>query len=468
MTSHSHLAPGSGPPPGCPAHAGHRRGIPLYGPEFAADPTGVYTELRSRGAAAPVELAPGVHAMLVTGYHAALEVLRNPHVYSKDPRGWRALQTGEVPPDSPVIPMMGYRPNALFSDPPAHGRFRQAITDSLGRVDPHALRRSVSHNADRLIDAFASRGQADLLTEYAGVLPLLIFNQLFGQSDAASDQLITALAKMFEGGDGAAEGDALFTQYMHHLITLKRARPGQDVTSWLMAHPARLTDEEMIHQCTLLIAAGTEPVQNLIGNALRLLLSDDRFAGDLSGGSMPVDAALEEVLWKDPPMANYSVHYPRHNVSLHGVPLRAGDPVVVSLAAAGTDPALNPALSRAGNRAHLAFSAGPHACPAKAMARLVATVAIERLLDRVPDVALAVPASGLRWRPGPFHRALTALPVRFTPVPSLTPGDSTWTQPPAPSSSTPPAATSTVKPPASAPPARRRGWSFLAGWLRGR
>ncbi|MBB2911589.1 cytochrome P450 [Streptosporangium becharense] len=468
MTSDRHPAPGSGPPPGCPAHAGHQPGAALYGPEFAADPGRTYDRLRAYGPAAPVELAPGVHAVLVTGYHAALEVLGNPHIYSKDPRGWRALQTGEVPPDSAVIPMMGYRPNALFSDPPAHGRFRHAITDSLRRVDPHALRRSVTHGADRLIDAFAARGHADLLAEYAAIVPLLTFNRLFGQADAASDRLVTALAKMFEGGDGAAEGDALFTRYMVDLITLKRARPGADVTSWLMEHPARLTDEEMIHQCTLLIAAGTEPVQNLIGNALRLLLSDDRFAGSLSGGTMPVDAALEEVLWKDPPMANYAVHYPRYDVWLRGVPLRAGDPVVISLAAANTDPALDTTLSRAGNRAHLAFSAGPHACPAKAVARLIATVAIETLLDRVPDVALAVPADRLRWRPGPFQRALTALPARFTPVSSSTPGESTWTRPPAPLPSTRPVATYTEKQPAYAPPARRRRWSFPAAWLRGR
>ncbi|MCG5217500.1 cytochrome P450 [Streptosporangium soli] len=467
MTTH-HPA-GSGPPPGCPAHDDHHWGTPLYSPEFAANPGGVYAELRSRGAAAPVELAPGVGATLVTDYYAALDVLRNPHIYSKDPRNWRARQSGEVPDDSPVIPLMGYRPNALFSDPPDHVRFRQAITDSLHRIDPHALRRSVSRHADRLIDAFASRGHADLLTEYAAVLPLLTLNELFGRADADSVQLVTALAKMFEGGDGAAEGDAQFTQYMVDLITVKRARPGPDVTSWLMAHPVRLNDEEMIHQCALLIAAGTEPVQNLIGNAMRLLMSDDRFAGSLSGGSMPVDAALEEVLWKDPPMANYAVHYPRHDVSLRGVRLRAGEPVVISLAAASTDPALNLSASRAGNRAHLAFSAGPHACPAKDLARLIAAVAIERLLDRVPDVALAVPASRLRWRPGPFHRALTALPVHFVPVPSPIPGASTWmTQSPAPSPSTRPAPTSTVKPPAFVPPVRRRRWSSPAAWWRGR
>ncbi|MDP9848189.1 cytochrome P450 [Streptosporangium lutulentum] len=455
------------PPPGCPAHTDHASPVPLYGPRYAADPGLVFDRLRRSGPVAPVELAPGVHAKLVTGYYAALGVLRSPQMFSKDPRRWRALAEGEVPPDSPVIPMMGYRPNALFADGTAHTRLRQAITDSLDRVDPHALRGYAERSADTLIDRFAPRGEAELLAGYAGVLPLLIFNRLFGLDDSDSDRLVAALAKMFEGGAGAEEGDALFGRYVQDLVALKRARPGQDMTSWLMSHPSQLTDEEMLHQCTLLIAAGTEPVQNLIGNALRLLLADDRFAGSLSGGSMSIDAALDEVLWLDPPMANYAVHYPLRDVDLGGVRLKEGEPVVVSLAAANTDPALTHAMQRSGNRAHLAFSAGPHTCPARDAARLIAAVAIERLMDRVPDVELAVPVNELQWRPGPFHRALTTLPVRFTPIQiDETSGDSSWNL--APSAWIRPAATSTPRPPDSATPARRRRWSFLAEWWRGR
>lgn len=91
-----------------------------------------------------------------------------------------------------------------------------------------------------------------------------------------------------------------------------------------------------------------------------------------------------------------------------------GRPLVVSLAAANTDPALT-ADRRAGNRAYLAWSAGPHTCPAQRPARRIAAVAVEKLLDRLPDVGLAVPADELKWRPGPFHRTLVALPVTFPP-----------------------------------------------------
>src|SRR5205823_505088 len=163
------------------------------------------------------------------------------------------------------------------------------------------------------------------------------------------------------------------------------------------------------------MGAGTEPEQNLIANGLRLLLSDERFAGDLSGGSLPVEDALDEVLWTDPPMANYAATYPVQDIDFAGVRLPEGEPVVISFAAANTDPALA-SEHRASNRAHLAWSAGPHTCPAQGQARLIASVAIERILDGLPDLELAVPVDQLEWRPGPFHRALASLPVRFPPV----------------------------------------------------
>lgn len=403
-------APQPVPPPGCPAHE------PLYGPEFAADPGAVYARLRAVGPTAPVALAPGVRARLVLSYEAALHVLRSPETFAKDPRRWRDLADGTVPADSPVVPMMMYRPNALFTDGEEHRRLRGAITDSLAHVEPATLRGYVEHAADTLIDRFAPTGRADLLAEYAQVLPLLVFNHLFGCPADYGIRLVEGMSGIFDGVD-AEKADELLTTTLVDLVALKRAHPGQDVTSWLMAHPAALTDEEMIHTLVVLMGAGTEPQQNLIANSLRLLLSDDRFAGDLSGGSLPVEDALDEVLWTDPPIANYAVHYPKQDVSYGGALLRAGDPLVVSLAAANTDPALA-TDRRTGNRAHLAWSAGPHNCPAQSEARLIAAVAVEKLLDRVPDLELAVPAHKLEWRPGPFHRALASLPVVFPAVPA--------------------------------------------------
>jgi cytochrome P450 len=426
--------------------------VPLYGEDFAADPHRVYAQLREYGACAPVELAPGVNATLVTSYRAALDVLHDTDTYSKDPRVWQH----SIPPDSQILPMMAWRPNALFNDGETHARYRQAISDSLSLIEPHELRDLTHKASDLLIQTFAGRGEADLVAEYARLLPLLIFNGLFGLPDSYGDRLFSAMDRMFEGRspEEAARGNLEFSQYLADLVAMKRRRPGQDLTSWLMDHPTRMTDAEVIDQLVTALGAGYEPVSNLIANALSRMLSDPRYYRTISSGALTATDAITDVLWNDPPLANYSVHFPRRDVDLHGTWIPARTPVVISYAAANTCPADLPPGPRSDSGAHLAFAAGPHACPAKQPAVLIATSAIDRLTGWLCDIRLAVPYEHLSWRPGPFHRALAALPARFTPIAPDQKGTSPWT---AGSASAPPAATSRARPLASAtqdPPSR--------------
>ncbi|MGW7753613.1 cytochrome P450 [Streptomyces violaceusniger] len=492
-------AAGPTPPPGCPAHSGRapagERLESLHGPEFAADPAATYARLREHGHIAPVELSPGVPVSLVTSYQTALDILRSPETFAKDARHWQALADGTIPLDNPVVPMMMYRPNALCSDGEAHHRLRAAISDTLDRLDIHALRRYVERSADFLIDLFGPKGEADLLKEYSARLPLLVFNQLFGCPPELSDKLVRALSALFDITEDSEQANVLLAETLFELIALKRATPGPDMTSWLIAHPSELTDEELVHQIVVLVGAGTQPQQNLICNGLLLLLSDERFAGALAGGTMLIEDALNEVLWKDPPLANFCIHYPRHEVTVDGHRLPKGEPVVISLAAANNDPYL--LSNRRGNRAHLAWSAGPHTCPAKDPAQVIAAVAVEKLLDRLPDLELAVPAEQLEWRPGPFHRALAALPVRFPrtaaksdealaemvaaatatgagavgstpPVAGETSSHDgpAETEPSADDTSTTTASTSAAPESGSEHEARRRWWKSLAQWWR--
>ncbi|MCI2423603.1 cytochrome P450 [Saccharopolyspora sp. K220] len=450
-------------------HSGQNGRTPLYGPEFAADPRRIYAQLRSHGPTAPVEIAPGIPATLVTSYQAALEVLRDPATFPKDPRRWQQ----KVPPDCPVLPMMMYRQNCLFTDGAVHTRLRKAMSDSLGRVDVRDIRSYVETSADTLIDEFAFAGEADLLLQYARILPLLVLNRMCGTPPAIGDRILTGMMGIFDGIDAEKSNEELVTA-ISELVALKRLQPAADVASWMMEHPARLADEELVHQHLVLMGAGCEPQQNLIANTLRLLLSDDRFGGDLAGGSLPVEEALDEVLWTDPPMANYGTTYPVQEAQIGGNPVPADEPVLISFAAANTDPTLVAGHGRVGNRAHLAFSAGPHTCPtpAQRMARVIASAAIEKLLDRLPDIELAVPADTLKWRPGPFHRALEALPVRFpppsAPVQPDSIGDGQWSTSPVPTSSTRPAETSKPKPRTYDSEGQQRWWNYPAKWLRGR
>ncbi|MGW2478023.1 cytochrome P450 [Streptomyces sp. NPDC001665] len=388
--------------------------LALFGPAFAADPQGHYRALREHGPLAPVRIAPDVEALLVTDYQAAIDLLRDTHTFSKDPRAWQAT----VPPDSPVLPVLGHRPTALFSDGAVHARYREAINDSLALIEPHVLRAEVARVARQLIGRFAATGSGDLIAQYARRLPMHIFVTWFGADPTDGERIVDGIAGMMNSAADAAAAYADLVDVVTRLVADRRARPRRDLTSYFLAHPAGLDNDETVRQITLVMSAGNDPMTNLIGNATLHMLTDKRYAGSLHGGAMTAHEAINEVLWRDPPIANLAAHYPRHDTEFHGVRLRAGQLVLVSYAAANSQspPPVTDDGLRSGASAHLAWSAGPHRCPARQPALLIAMTAIEQLTSLLCDARLAVPPEELLWRPGPFHRALAHLPIRFTPL----------------------------------------------------
>ncbi|WP_227983781.1 cytochrome P450 [Nocardia spumae] len=382
--------------------------------EFAADPHGTYREMRRRyGSLVPIELSPGVPATLVIGYHTALRILNDPEHFPADPRSWQ----DSVPEDCPVRPMMQWYPNALRNSGNTHLRYRQAYTAAVDGIDLHALHTTVEKIAVPLINGFCESGSADLVSQYAFPLVFEALNRMVGCSAELGQRVATGMAALFDTVN-AAWGMEHLSQALMELIHLRRAEPGDDVTSRLAHHPANLSDEEMLYNLISFYGAGIEPQQNLIANTLLLMISDDRFGGGMLGGSLSTRDALDEVLFKDPPMANFSISYPRQPILIDNAWLPAHQPVVISLAACNNDPVIAGG-DRTGNRSHLAWSAGPHACPARSVAYLVVQDAIDQLLDALPELRLAVEPSELSWRPGPFHRAMAALPVVFPPSPPL-------------------------------------------------
>ncbi|OKJ75374.1 cytochrome P450 [Streptomyces sp. CB02460] len=388
--------------------------LALFGPAFAADPQGHYRALREHGPLAPVRIAPDVEALLVTDYQAAIDLLRDTHTFSKDPRAWQAT----IPPDSPVLPVLGHRPTALFSDGAVHARYREAINDSLALIEPHILRAEVARVARQLIGRFAATGSGDLIAQYARRLPMHIFVTWFGADPKDGERIVDGVAGMMNSAADAAAAYAELVDVVTRLVADRRARPRRDLTSYFLAHPAGLDNDETVRQITLVMSAGNDPMTNLIGNATLHMLTDERYAGSLHGGAMTAHEAINEVLWRDPPLANLAAHYPRHDTEFHGVRLRAGQLVLVSYAAANSQspPPVTDDGLRSGASAHLAWSAGPHRCPAKQPALLIAMTAVEQLTSLLCDARLAVPPDELLWRPGPFHRALAHLPIRFTPL----------------------------------------------------
>ncbi|MCI0383321.1 cytochrome P450 [Streptomyces sp. CNQ085] len=406
---------GTGPPPGCPAHGGP---APLYGPGLDGDnlPT-LYERLRAEhGPVAPVALAPGIHVWLVIGYRELLRLAREEQDFSHDPRRWNLLREGRVPADSPLMAFVGWRPALMFTDGQQHRRMRAAVADALGRVDGHELRRTVRATAERLIDSFAGRHEADLVPHYAHKLPVQVMARMLGVDDRTGRQLAEATAGMAAANADSARASRRMESVLLELIREKRWRPGPDVTSRLLRHPARLSDEEVLHNIVVMIVAGNQTTKNWIATTLRLLLTDPALRSSLTGGHLTVDDALDLVLWRFPPTQNFPARYAVRDMRFGGQDIRAGDMLVLGLAAANTDPEVLPDGARpvTGNRAHVAFGAGPHTCPAQDPARLITRTAVDTLRHRLPDMELAVSEQQLSWASSPWTKGLAALPVRFT------------------------------------------------------
>ncbi|KOG31444.1 cytochrome P450 [Streptomyces resistomycificus] len=394
--------------------------VRLWEDGFALDPYRYYADLRAQGPVGWAELAPGVPAYVVTDRRAALNLLHDTETFSHDPRPWEST----VADDTPVLGMMRWRPNSLFADGTAHVRYRRSLIDTFERIEPHDLRARV-HGAVRvLVGRIGPRGRADLVGEFARPLMALVFNSLFGLPDSQSDRLESALGKMMEGGSQAAEGEAEFGGYVLGLIAAKAERRGDDLPSWLLDHPAGLTPEEVTWQVFLTLGAGHEPTANLVSNALSRILGNPLYYSTLTSGARPVMDAVVEVLHHETPLANYGIHYARRPVTFHGTWIRAAVPVVISYGALAHTAEQEVTDGRHPKDAsHLSWSAGPHACPVRQHTLLIATEAIERLTQWLPDLEPVLPRERLSWRPGPFHRSLTSLPVRFSPRSPDQPGD---------------------------------------------
>lgn len=391
------------------------RGCPmLHGEVFAARSEQVYEQLREQGPAGWAEIAPGVHALVVTAHRAAVDLVNDTGTYSKDSRRWTDLLAGHVPPDSPVMALMGWRPSVLYSDGEVHARLRRAMDDCIARISPHRLRDITRRSALTLVSRVAEQGKADLMADLADTLPLLVFAELLGCPSEMAARMVHACQTLISAGPDAGQGAADFAALLSELIQLRRQQPGDDLTSWMLGHDAQLSDEETLHQLYCAVGAGVIPTAAWIGWALHLLLRDDSYAGDLAAGTTTVRRALEKALWTRSPMATFSAHYAIHDTHLHGVPVPAGIPVLISHAAANTDPNLPPDLGY-DNRSHLAWSAGPHRCPAVTQATVIAQTGIETALDQLWDMQLTVPDDQITLRHGPFHQCPTTMPVTFRP-----------------------------------------------------
>ncbi|MFJ5136142.1 cytochrome P450 [Streptomyces sp. NPDC088707] len=397
--------------------------VPLSGPRFQTDPTELYRQIRrEHGAVAPVVLDGGIPAWLVLGYRELHQVTSDPVLFSRDSDLWN--QWDAIPADWPLLPMIGRKqPSILYTVGERHRERANVISSALEGIDPFVLKERAERFADELIDALCGKGACDIIAEYAMLLPVRVLASVYGFSEEQGPGLVTALNDMINGQEGALEGQRHLAESMFALLAAKAAEPSDDVASRMLGNTAGFTVEEIAQDLMVMLAAGHQPTADWIGNSLRLMLTDDRFAASLSGGRHSVGEAMNEVLWEDTPTQNVAGRWASRDTHLGGRRIGRGDLLLLGLAAANSDPHVRADAGRltGGNNAYLSFGHGEHRCPfpAQEVAETIARTGIEVLLDRLPDVDLAVPAAELARRPSPWLRGLSALPVTYTPTPAL-------------------------------------------------
>ncbi|MGW3416325.1 cytochrome P450 [Streptomyces sp. NPDC000888] len=397
--------------------------VPLSGPRFQTEPAELYREMRrDHGSVVPVVLDGDVPAWLVVGYRELHQVTGDPVLFSRDSDLWS--QWPNIPDDWPLLPMIGRKqPSILYTVGERHRERAAMISDALEAVDPFELRGHAEKFADELIDAVCAKGETDIVGDYAALLPVRVLATLYGFTDEQGPGLVTALNDMINGTAEALAGQQHLATSMGQLLADRKAAPANDVVSRMLADTSGFTDEEIAQDLMVMMAAGHQPTADWIGNSLRLMLTDDRFAASLFGGRHSVAEAMNEVLWEDTPSQNIAGRWTSRDTQLGGRRIRSGDLLILGLQGANSDPQVRTDGSAltGGNNAHFSFGHGEHRCPfpAQEVAEVIARTGIEVVLDRLPDIDLAVTAESLTRRPSPWLRGLTELPVRFTPTPAL-------------------------------------------------
>lgn len=434
---HDHRSAATAPPPECPAHAWGDGGVQrLYGPEAEADPPAVYEKLRSEyGAVAPVLVHGDLPAWLVLGHQENLDVMHNSAAFSRDSRLWSEFEAGRVKADSPLLPVIAWRPICVYADGMEHMRLRKAVTDSLGRFNRTGLRRHIVRFSNELVDRFAAFGEADFVAQFAEQLPVLVMTQYIGIAGEYAPRFGEAIRDLIKGTETAVTSAEFVTERLRQLVRQKRASPANDLPSWLLGHDANLTDDEVADHLLLILVSAGDFTVNLIADTLHMLLTDPRFRANLSGGEMTLPDAVEQVLWDRPPVSTIPGRWVVADTKIGEQPVKRGDMIMLGLAAGNVDPHVRPdrSVPMHGNRSHLAFSSGPHGCPGQDISRAITQTCIDALLVRLPDVRLAVLEEELRWQGAWLSRRLAELPVTFSrpkstpmtvsaPMPVMEPG----------------------------------------------
>ncbi|GHC68550.1 cytochrome P450 family protein [Streptomyces flavofungini] len=386
------------------------------------------------GAVAEVVLPGDVPGAAVLGHEALKEFLAHPEV-AKDAAHFTALREGGIPDGWPLLTFATVH-GMTTADGDDHRRLRALVGKAFSVRRVETLRPRIesvtAELLDRLAEAADGGGIADLRASFALPLPLGVICELLGVDAAHRGRLHHLSNQVVSTAIGPEEATAAnreLAAVLAAVVADRTAHPGDDLTSALIAardeDGDRLSPQELIGTQLLMIVAGHETTLNLITNAVRALCAHRDQLLLVRSGKADWSDVVEETLRWDSPVSYFPFRYPTRDLTLDGTRIPQGTPVLAGYSAAGRDPATwgpdahlfdvtRPARTTGPGR-HLSLGHGAHYCLGAPLARMEATIALERLFTRFPALDLAVPETELARHAGFVGNSVRELPVRPTP-----------------------------------------------------
>ena len=391
-------------------------------PAFLADPFPLYAQMQDED---PVHWSPHLKAWVLTRYDDVKGVCLDRELSSDRLRPFFASLPGaEAQRIADIVRYLSLW--MVFRDPPDHTRLRRLTSRVFNVRSMHAMRERIVALTAWLLGEIGERDEFDFIRAFAGPLPALVIMDMLGvpRTELASVKRMSDDMALFIGSsrnqpekyDIAEAATKEMAEFFRNLIAARRAEPRDDLLSQLVAledDGDRLTEDELVATCVLLLFAGHETTTNHIANGLLSLI---RFPSEMRAlredpGLAP--AAVEELLRYDGP-SGAQVRIVQREHRLHDKTLRAGDRVFIMLNAANRDPRAYPdphrlALRRDGVP-HLTFGFGAHICLGFPLARLEGQVSLPAMLARWRRIELAV--ERLEWIDSMVFRGMKAMPLR--------------------------------------------------------
>lgn len=382
-------------------------------------------------AQAPVYFMPEIGAYVISKYKDIQYVVAHPEIWSIDMRALPAAQLIKHRSAQEILETEGFPRDTKFTtDPPAHTNYRVAVRNAFSPARVKAQAGFIQSTVDELIDGMRGKTDCEFMRQFCWALPMKVITQLLGVpyqdadlikhwSDVWVEPLTYGLTE--EREIVVAREEVALQRYLMKHLDAKRANPGQDVLSDLLA--ARGPDgeplplSEIVGLCEHLIVGGHETATSALAAGMAILAQNPGIAAALRADPALVEGFVEEVLRTESPSQGFFRIAVRDH-ELQGVTIPKGAMVHIRFAAANRDPEQFPDpgrfdLRRSNVRTHLAFSQGVHHCIGSPYARLELNTAFRSLVQAFDDIRLTPGHETLSHVPGLSLRTLTALHISY-------------------------------------------------------